>query len=213
VTGIARQGLDKVRSPGRDRLPFVLRVQAADGEHDLPVWAVIDASGTWTQPNPLGANGLPALGEHAAKDRIVTGLPDILGAGRQRFAGRRVLVVGAGHSAATSLLALAELRRQLPASRIVWTVRSATPRPLVGKGSAQADELPARGQLATDLRALIDRGHLDLVTGFRISQLQPHPAGITVSSDSPAGARSITVDLVINATAFVPTTPSPGSCG
>ena len=36
----------------------------------------------------------------------------------------------------------------------MWAVRSATPRPLVGKGNAEADELPARGRLATDLAAL-----------------------------------------------------------
>ena len=54
------------------------------------------------------------------------------------------MVVGAGHSAATSLLALAELQHQAPGTEVVWAVRSATPRPLVGKGSAEADELPAR---------------------------------------------------------------------
>jgi hypothetical protein len=68
---------------------------------------------------------------------------------------RRTVVVGAGHSAATSLLALAELQRQGPGTEIVWAVRSATPRPLVGTGDAQADELPERGRLATDLAALV----------------------------------------------------------
>jgi thioredoxin reductase len=204
VVGIARQGLDKVRSPGRDQLPFVLRIHTPHGEHDLAVRAVIDASGTWTQPNPLGANGLPALGEHAARDRIVTGLPDVLGADRHRFTNRRVLVIGAGHSAATSLLALAELRRQAPATRIVWAVRSATLRPLVGKGSAQADELPARGQLATDLRAVIDGGHLELLTGFGTSQLRSHPKGVTVSSVGAASSKHTTVDLIVNATGFRP---------
>src|SRR6266568_4321681 len=81
VTGIARLGLDKVRSPGREHLPFVVRVRSRDGgEHDLEASAVIDAAGTWTQPNPLGANGLPALGERTAiaGGNVVTGLPDIL---------------------------------------------------------------------------------------------------------------------------------------
>jgi cation diffusion facilitator CzcD-associated flavoprotein CzcO len=139
VIAIARQDLDKVRSPGRERLPFVVRVRTRDGsQHDLEAGAVIDASGTWAHPNPLGANGLPALGEHtaAARGLIHTGLPDVLGADQARFAGRRVLVVGAGHSAATSLLALAKLRRHHPTTQILWAVRSATPRPLVGKGSA-----------------------------------------------------------------------------
>jgi thioredoxin reductase len=207
VTGIARRDLDKVRSPGRDQLPFVVRVRTRDGaEHDLHAGAVIDASGTWTHPNPLGANGLPALGEHeaAVQGRMVTGLPDILGAERGRFTGRRVLVVGAGHSAATSLLALAELQQQTPKTRIVWAVRSATPRPLVGKTDPQADELPARGQLATDLRALLDTGRIELAAGFRIRALHPGAHGVTVIGHGPFGQQVVRADLVVNATGFRP---------
>jgi hypothetical protein len=207
VTGIARRDLDKVRSPGRQRLPFVVRVRTRGGaEYELEAGAVIDASGTWTHPNPLGANGLPALGEQLAtiQGRVLTGLPDVLGADADQFAGRRVLVVGAGHSAATSLLALAELRRHAPGTRIVWAVRSATPRPLVGKGSAQADELPARGQLASDLRALVQTGQVELVSGFRIRQLRPDGEGVIVVGHTQVGIRELPADQVINATGFRP---------
>jgi cation diffusion facilitator CzcD-associated flavoprotein CzcO len=116
VVAVTRQGVDKVRSDGREDLPFAVRVQTPDGELELLARAVIDASGTWEQPNPLGAAGIPATGEPraSAAGRIVAGLPDILGADRARYAGRRVVVVGAGHSAATSLLALVELQQQAP---------------------------------------------------------------------------------------------------
>ena len=40
---------------------------------------MIDASGTWTTPNPLGAAGVPADGEAKYSDRIAYGLPDVLG--------------------------------------------------------------------------------------------------------------------------------------
>src|SRR5215203_255350 len=67
VVAVARRGLDKVRSPGRDQLPFLVRVRDRYGRlADLQARAVIDASGTWTRPNPLGASGLPALGEPGA---------------------------------------------------------------------------------------------------------------------------------------------------
>jgi hypothetical protein len=82
-------------------------------------------------------------------------------------------VAGAGHSAATSLLALAELQQQAPGTEVVWAVRSATPRPLVGKGSAEDDELPARGRLATDLAGLVEAGPIKLVSGFRIHMVEP----------------------------------------
>lgn len=77
VAAVTRRGSDKVRSSGRDAQPFVLRVVGTDGrEHAVEARAVIDASGTWSLPNPAGADGLPAFGEAAASGRIVYGIPD-----------------------------------------------------------------------------------------------------------------------------------------
>jgi thioredoxin reductase len=212
VLAVARRDLDKVRSPGRDQLPFQVRVRDRDGRlADLQARAVIDASGTWTQPNPLGASGLPALGEPDADARIAYGLPDISGRDRERYAGRRTAVVGAGHSAATSLLALAELQQQAPGTEVVWAVRSATARPLVGKGSAEADELPARGRLATDLAALVEAGRIELVSGFRIHTVELTGERVRLVGDHFPGddllqAQNLVVetDAVIAATGFRP---------
>jgi len=212
VVAVARQDLDKVRSPGRDQLPFLVRVRDRDGRlADLQARAVLDASGTWTQPNPLGASGLPALGEPETASQIAYGLPDIGGRDRNRYAGRRTVVVGAGHSAATSLLALAELQRQAPGTEVGWAVRSATPRPLVGKGSAEADELPARGRLATDLAALVEAGRIELVSGFRIHRVEPAGDRVRLAGDQMLGddvlqAQDLAVeaDAVIAATGFRP---------
>jgi Pyridine nucleotide-disulphide oxidoreductase len=212
VVAVARQDLDKVGSPGRDQLPFLVRVRDRDGRlADLQARAVIDASGTWTQPNPLGASGLPALGEPDARARVVYRMPDIGGRDRDRYAGRRTVVVGAGHSAATSLLALADLQEQAPGTEVVWAVRSATPRPLVGKGSAAADELPARGRLATDLAALVEAGRIDLVSGFRIHTIETAGDRVRLTGDHLLGddvlqAQDLAVeaDAVIAATGFRP---------
>jgi hypothetical protein len=212
VVAVARHDLDKVRSPGRDQLPFLVRIRDGHGRlQDLQARVVIDASGTWTHPNPLGASGLPALGEADAAARVAYGLPDVAGRDRGRYAGRRTVVVGAGHSAATSLLALADLQQQAPETEVVWAVRSATPRPLVGKGSPEADELPARGRLATDLAALVDEGRIELVTGFRISGVATTSQRVRLLGDQLRGddhllAHRLVVeaDAVIAATGFRP---------
>jgi len=212
VVAVARHDLGKVRSPGRDQLPFQVRVRDDHGQlRDLQARAVIDASGTWTQPNPLGASGLPALGEPDAAGRIAYGLPDIGGRNRERYAGRRTVVVGAGHSAATSLLALAELQHQAPGTEVVWAIRSAAPRPLVGKGSAEADELPARGRLATDLAALVEAGRIELVAGFRIHTVEPAGDRVRLTGDHVHGDDviqgqdlAVEADAVIAATGFRP---------
>lgn len=90
---------------------IVIRVATAEGEREFLASAILDATGTWSNPNPLGANGLVAAGETLLRQRIAYGMPDVLGAQRERYAGRRVLVVGAGHSAAGTLLVPTPWRR------------------------------------------------------------------------------------------------------
>lgn len=64
VISVSRAGMDKVTTKGRDERPFSIKLSGKNGEtkHVLAS-AVIDASGTWSQPNPLGADGWPATGE------------------------------------------------------------------------------------------------------------------------------------------------------
>lgn len=150
VTAISREGFDKVKTAGREASAFVIRAVQDGQPIELRARAVIDASGTWGTPNPLGANGLPAVGERENAEAIVYGIPDVLGAQRSRYAGKRTLVVGAGHSAANALLALAELAGSEPGTRLAWAVRSSTLTRVFGGGDA--DALPARGQLGASLK-------------------------------------------------------------
>ena len=145
VSAISRHRLDKVVSRGRGERPFVLSIATAAGVRRELARAVIDASGTWSTPNPLGADGLPAEGEAEHSDRIAYGIPDVLGRDRSRYAGRTTLVVGAGHSAANALLDLARLAEAAPATALLWATRGTDLVRIYGGGDA--DQLPARGEL------------------------------------------------------------------
>src|SRR5213596_637313 len=90
VTAIARLGFDKMKTEGRDAAPFALTVATPDGERVILARAVIDASGTYGIPNPLGASGVLARGEAALAHRIHYGIADTLGRDRDRYAGKRV---------------------------------------------------------------------------------------------------------------------------
>ncbi len=169
VVGVSRHGIDKVKTRGRADAPFVIRVATAEGEREFLASAILDATGTWSNPNPLGANGLVAAGEALLQQRIAYGMPDVLGAQRERYAGRRVLVVGAGHSAAGTLLALAQLAEQAPATRVVWAIRGKQLAKVFDGGAA--DGLPARGELGSRLKALRESGRLELHSDFRIREL------------------------------------------
>jgi thioredoxin reductase len=194
VVAITRLGLDRTRTAGRDSTPFLIRL--ATGE-DVLARAVIDASGTWGTPNVLGASGIPAHGELDAAPFVVPALPDVLGRDRNRFAGRRTLVVGAGHSAANTLLALADLAEQAAGTTVTWAIRTASPNRVYG-GEA-ADALPARGALGARLRERVAAGYIHLLTGFGVQRLTPRGTdGVDVSD----GARTLTVDRIVSATGF-----------
>lgn len=200
VVAVTRAGLDKTHARDRDTTPFTVRVEHNGGEvRDHTVAAVIDASGTWSNRNPLGTSGLPAIGENTAVDRISSPLPDVLGRERESFAGRRVLVVGAGHSAANTLINLAELAKDEPGTRILWAVRGASAEKAYGGGDA--DGLPARGQLGGKLRRLVEAGKIELHTGFGIAALKSLDTHVGVEA---VDGRTLEADVVVPCTGFRP---------
>jgi hypothetical protein len=198
VVGVTRAGVDKLRDAGREDAPFELVVDEGGGERRLLASAVIDASGTWGQPNPLGAGGLAASGERAAADRIAYRIPDVLGVDRDRYAGKRVLVVGSGHSAFNAILDLVALRESVTATEIVWAIRGDRPGRRYGGGGD--DRLPARGALGAAVRGLVEDGSLELVPRFQTREVVQLDDRLVVAD----GDRAIVADEVIAATGFRP---------
>ena len=148
VLAIGREGLLKHEAIGaarRARRPFRLLVTRPDGsEAIVHADAVIDATGAYASPNRLGDGGIDAVNERAFGDRIDRFLPDFAEDRGSAWAGRTVLLTGAGHSAQTAAGKLAELAREAGGTHVVWAVRH--PRP--GWGAVEADPLPERAALA-----------------------------------------------------------------
>ncbi|MER5386142.1 NAD(P)-binding domain-containing protein, partial [Streptomyces sp. NPDC002688] len=203
VTGVARQGRDRIVDAGRDEQPFTVHVRHADGgEERITADAVIDASGTWSVPSPVGADGLPALGEKAAAERISYRVPDLKDtAVRARYAGKRIAVVGSGASAFTALAHLADLAKEEADTHAVWILR----RGITGStyGGGEADQLPARGALGLSAKAAVEDGHASAATGFRTEAVERDGDGrlVLVAED---GRRLDPVDEVIVLTGFRP---------
>ena len=202
VVGVARRGRDLVVDEGRDRVPLVVHVATSTGEELITARAVVDASGTWTLPNPLGCDGLPALGERDATDRIMYRVPDLTDpAVRSRYAGKRIGVAGSGHSALTALVVFAELADAVPGTHVDWLLR----RGRVGDtfGGGQADQLPARGALGEQARRAVAAGHISTITGFRTAAVIRQASGQVVL-ESVDGQRLAPVDEVVVLTGFRP---------
>jgi hypothetical protein len=147
VIGIGRQGLlkhEEIATPERNRHPFRILLSDVTGlEWTEEADVVIDATGTWGHPNSLGDGGIPAPGERALDARIRRDIPDFT-AERNQWAGRTILLAGAGHSAQTAARALAELAKEAPETRVIWALRNPEP----SWGTHEGDPLPARAALA-----------------------------------------------------------------
>ncbi|MGW7029779.1 NAD(P)-binding domain-containing protein [Streptomyces xanthophaeus] len=205
VTGVSRAGRDRVVDADREQQPFTVRVVNADGtEERILARAVIDASGTWSTPSPIGGDGLPALGEQAASDRISYRIPDLKDpAVRARYAGKRTAVIGSGASAFTALAYLADLAKAEDGTgtHATWILRRGISGSTFGGGSA--DQLPARGALGLAAKAAVDEGYADAVTGFRTDAVERDSDGrlVLVAED---GRRLDAVDEVIVLTGLRP---------
>ncbi|GAA3566112.1 NAD(P)-binding domain-containing protein [Microlunatus spumicola] len=200
VEGLSRRGRDRLVSAGRDGQPFTVHLVDADGaESRVEARAVVDASGTWNQPGPAGADGLPAIGERAAAaSGLLTYLPPTPEQ-IDSLASRHVVVVGSGHSALTAVNDLAAAART-SGTQVTWVLR----RGLVGDtfGGGAADELPQRGALGVRARQAVEDGLVTMVTGFRTESVEQRDAKVVLVSED--GRRLEEADRVVVLTGFRP---------
>ena len=198
VTGVARRGRDVLVDAGRTSEPLVVHASTSTGHVVLEASAVVDASGTWSGPNPLGADGYRLPGEDG--DRVSHGIPDLDDAAvAARYAGRHVAVAGTGASAQNVLVALARLAEDRPGTRVSWLVR----RGEVGFGGGEADQLEQRGALGLRARRAAGSDVVTTRTGFRTAAVEPQADGRLrlVSQD---GQVLEGVDEVVVVTGFRP---------
>ena len=171
--GFLKTELDQERADSEFRL--LLRDRAGE-ESEQHVDGVIDASGVFGHPNYLGPGGAPALGEQALRRerKIEYGLPDV-----STYAGKHTLLIGSGYSAATNLIALAELAaKDAGATRATWLTR-ANKKEEAAIAEIENDSLPLRSELTRRANHLAthETSWLQSVQSEHVAEIQPTEAG------------------------------------
>ena len=173
VTAIGRKNMDKMKSWDREDWPFVLQVHHQNkGVRFYEARAVIDASGTWNSPNPIGSGGVFAVGEMENSDRIVYGIPDVSGKMIDRYKNKTVAVVGGGHSAINTIIELDKVKDKYPATTIHWVLRKKTVNEVYG--GQEKDALEARGALGIKIEQLVDDDRVNVYTPFQVQEIRNH---------------------------------------
>lgn len=202
VVAVSRQGMDRTRSTGRASTPFLLRTVTDGVGGEVLARAVIDASGTYGTPNPLASSGLDNASDEADfRDLVAPALPDVLGADRARFLNHHTIVVGAGHSAANTLLKLADIAAGSPSTRITWVIRGINPVRVYG---SDGDELAERGKLGGRVHELVRKGLINLVDGFETDGFERVGDQVRLIGRRGGAEAGVLGDVVVNATGFRP---------
>lgn len=182
---------------------FLIRWRDNDGgRHEVRARAVIDATGTWFSPNPMGVDGRVIPGEAESTDRIAYGIPDVREGSRKNYAGARVLVVGAGHSAINVVLDLLKLQDSAPGTHVLWAMRRRRFDKLFGGGLN--DQLPARGALGDAAKEAIEKGRLELLAPFAADRVQRQSDGLRVVGRLDGEPLEVHVNRIVVATGFRP---------
>lgn len=207
VIGVSRDRTlkgDLIGDPVRALRPF--RILARRGGRDVVFESdvVIDATGTFGQPRRMGNGGLPAPGEIAAENRIEYRPVDFVTGGRA-YAGKRILIVGAGHSAMTAAVALRAIARRTPRTRVFWAVR-AERHPYFKR--VPDDPLPERNRLVVEAEAIAAGAGsgFTLIPGASIEAISsPERRGpLRVALRTPRERRSVVVDRILARVGFQP---------
>lgn len=178
VVSISKKGLDKMKDAGREQTSFVLYVEQFGKTNRIEAKAVIDATGTWANPNPLNADNIWTVEERSLHQHIYYGIPDIKGNKRNKYIGKRVAVVGGGHSAINTILELSQLGKDV---EIYWIMRKKKVEDAYG--GEDKDALEARGKLGSRIHQLVDDGQLQVFTPFNIHQISQTDDGIELSGE------------------------------
>ena len=194
VLSIGRKDIDKMKTWNRENVPFIIHTENNGVYKTFEASAVLDASGTWGNPNPAVSHGIWLKEEKSLQDQIFYGIPDVLGKERERYANKRVAVVGGGHSAINTLLDLAKLKESFPKTDIVWIMRRQ--RVEDAYGGEEKDALAARGALGSRIHRLVDEQKIEVITPFHIQLVKNSADGIEIQAEE--GSLTGFDELIVN---------------
>ncbi|WP_419394134.1 NAD(P)-binding domain-containing protein [Cytobacillus praedii] len=181
VLSIGKKNMDKMKSMNRENIPFIIHTESNGTYKTFEARAVIDATGTWGNPNPAASSGVWLNEEKSLHEQVFYGIPNILGKEKERYANKRVAVVGGGHSAINTLLDLVKLKETYNKTEIIWIMRRQ--RVEDAYGGEEKDALAARGELGSRIHSLVDEQKINVVTPFRIQEVRKAQEGIMIKGN------------------------------
>lgn len=174
VTAITRDGADKLKTAGREELPFLIYARSKETITTYRAQAIIDVSGTWQNPNPPAADGIWKENQNV-HTIIPSAIKDV-----DELKNKHITVIGSGHSAMQTLIELAQIKNIHADTAITWLIRRDNLASVFG--GKEQDQLAGRGALGMYVESLIDNGLVNVVTGFRTHEISDQHGHFRITS-------------------------------
>ncbi|SET96451.1 Pyridine nucleotide-disulphide oxidoreductase [Salinibacillus kushneri] len=179
VVDVTKKIADKMKSHSRELQPFVLYVKMNKSIRKFEAKAVIDATGTWSNPNPPFADGVWRT--EKLKESIHTDIPDVLNE-QEKYKNKHIAVIGSGHSALNSLNSLMDLKTKYPKTEISWVVRKQNIEEAFG--GEEDDELEARGELGAKTHQFVNQGLAKAYPNFFVEDIDEQNGSFAIQSSN-----------------------------
>ncbi|UZD47843.1 FAD-dependent oxidoreductase [Peribacillus frigoritolerans] len=204
VVGVAKKAHDKLKTGKRDTVPFQLYVEVNGDTKVIEAKAVIDSSGTWSNPNPILSNGIWTNAERKLHNQIHYGIPNVVQL-ENRYQNKSIMVIGSGHSAINALLELATLQQKFTDTKIYWVLRKKQIHEVYG--GQENDGLVARGELGIRIQQLVESGRINILTPFHINGVYPTNDKIAVVGELDGEEFTLgDIEEIVVSTGFRPDT-------
>lgn len=200
VLSVGRTGWRKTdpTDPRKPLPPFKLLIREGSAERFETADVILDCTGTYARPNWVGDGGIPAAGEIAARSHIPYWLEDVKGAKKAAYAGKSIILIGSGYSAASTLCDLAEVALEHQATWVIWLAHGGRTQPLP---RIPGDPLKERDRLAAKANSLATRcdGNLEYHAQAQVDEVICHgpDKGFRVAARVGGKATSWEVEKVI----------------
>lgn len=207
VIAVSRRGILKNEHIGDgQRANYLFRILTRDRQGREKIYEsdyLIDASGSYGNPNWLGDGGIPAPGELANRHRIQYHLEDVAGEAKSKYAGKTTLVAGDGHTAATTMVALSRLMERDPHTKAIWITRSDRETPLV---PIPDDPLKERERIVREANRLAGHPNVRRIQNAAVNALEydERSGKFRVEASGPEGSLFLEVDHIIANVGYSP---------
>ena len=192
-----------IGSPGRTKEQFVILVKNKQKEYYLESDIVIDCSGVYDNPLSFGMGGLKVLNQENFENKINSYIPDLKSKDKEKYTGKKTLLIGTGYSAATTAQLFTDLIKKNDSTYLYWLSHNSKDKPFI---EIENDILESRRNLIQSSNHIAsgNQKNIEFINNSYIENLENYNDQIKVKYNKNGETYKLIVDQIISNVGYKP---------